>query len=197
MNVEYQRLLKTNEWKEFRCKVLIEKKAYCHQCGNRKKLQVHHLRYYPNTLPWEYNMDDVVLLCDECHTNVHTNGLVLNEEPFKRIPKKKPKKKTTKKETSIKKKTTKPKGDIIQYTLDGRELATTTLEELNNKYGYEKGVILSCCKGRIKSAYGYKWEQIDTNDKPNILNILLENTFEKEKVSKKNKSRNKLIKLSK
>ena len=110
------------------------------------------------------------------------------------VPKKK---KTTKKETPIKKKTTKQKGDIIQYTLDGRELATTTLEELNNKYGYEKGIILSCCKGRIKSAYGYKWEQIDTNDKPNLLNILLENTFEKEKVSKKNKGRNKLMKLSK
>ena len=99
----YNRLLHTKEWQKYRLKVFINKKAYCHNCGNREHLQVHHLRYYEDKLPYEYDMGDVVVLCNKCHYDVHHNNLVLKDEPFKReVKKKKLKKSSTKNKVSNK-----------------------------------------------------------------------------------------------
>ena len=99
----YNRLLHTKEWQKYRLRVFINKKAYCHNCGNREHLQIHRLRYYEDKLPWEYDMEDVVVLCNKCHYDVHFNNLVLKDEPFKREVKKKLKKSSTKDKTINKK----------------------------------------------------------------------------------------------
>jgi hypothetical protein len=41
----------------------------CKQGG--KPLQVHHLFYDPDREPWDYQIDEVVLLCSTCHEQLH------------------------------------------------------------------------------------------------------------------------------
>lgn len=51
---------------------------------------------------------------------------------------------------------------INQLTLDG-ELVNTwdSSEQIKRELGYSKGNIISCCKGKRKTAHGYKWEYAD------------------------------------
>ncbi|MGV3588426.1 MAG: hypothetical protein ACO1OF_15585 [Adhaeribacter sp.] len=46
-----------------------------HPCVSNRKinLHVHHKHYVLDTLPWQYNDDDLVTLCDLCHWNLHQN----------------------------------------------------------------------------------------------------------------------------
>lgn len=47
---------------------------------------------------------------------------------------------------------------VYQYTLDGDYIATyPSVNEIERQWGYRIGNIWSCCTGRYKSAYGYKW----------------------------------------
>jgi len=39
-------------------------------------LEVHHRRYILNRLPWEYPNDDLITLCNHCHTEFHQNNKV-------------------------------------------------------------------------------------------------------------------------
>jgi hypothetical protein len=48
---------------------------------------------------------------------------------------------------------------VLQFTLDGefvREWESTI--EIYRELGYSQGNISSCCLGRLKSAYGFKWK---------------------------------------
>ena len=73
----YELLLKRPEWKAYRLKVLAERGEKCEWCGSTNKiLQVHHKFYlkYPDEkhiLPWEYNINCVLVLCKDCHTKAH------------------------------------------------------------------------------------------------------------------------------
>ena len=73
----YELLLERPEWKAYRLKVLAEKGEKCEWCGSTNKiLQVHHKFYlkYPNgkhILPWEYNINCLLVLCNDCHTKAH------------------------------------------------------------------------------------------------------------------------------
>ena len=73
----YELLLERPEWKTYRLKVLAEKGKKCEWCGSTNKiLQVHHKFYlkYPDgkhILPWEYNINCLLVLCNDCHTKAH------------------------------------------------------------------------------------------------------------------------------
>ena len=73
----YELLLERPEWKAYRLKVLAEKGEKCEWCGSTNKiLQVHHKFYlkYPNgkkILPWEYNINCLLVLCKDCHEKAH------------------------------------------------------------------------------------------------------------------------------
>lgn len=77
-NMSYAELLKTSEWNVFRNVVLKTKGHVCENCSKTNgTLNIHHLRYYAlknGTLfkPWEYGMNDVMILCEECHKLWHT-----------------------------------------------------------------------------------------------------------------------------
>lgn len=43
----------------------------CHSCGKGGPLQVHHRRYYQGREPWEYDDEDLILICGECHKRIH------------------------------------------------------------------------------------------------------------------------------
>lgn len=73
---EEKRLLQnTGEWKEYTREVHKFYYNKCQRCGKKGNLEVHHRYYYyakgdrriPARLLWEYNKDEVELLCRQCH----------------------------------------------------------------------------------------------------------------------------------
>lgn len=75
-DLSYEDLLKTEEWREKRQKILNRDNNKCVYCGKTHNLQVHHKYYskYPNgfrVYPWNYPDDALITLCDECHKKVH------------------------------------------------------------------------------------------------------------------------------
>lgn len=72
----YDLLLERPEWKAYRLKVLAIKGEKCEWCQSDENLQVHHKYYlkYPDgkhILPWEYNINALLVLCKDCHTKAH------------------------------------------------------------------------------------------------------------------------------
>ena len=47
---------------------------------------------------------------------------------------------------------------VNQYTKDGRFVKTwDCIIEVQNQLGFGQGNICSCCQGKLKSSYGFKW----------------------------------------
>lgn len=67
----YNRLLEDKRWKEFRLKVMSERGNKCECCGGTHILQIHHTFYISGKMPWEYNIDDMRVLCKKCHQRIH------------------------------------------------------------------------------------------------------------------------------
>ena len=67
----YNRLLEDKRWKEFRLKVLSERGNKCECCGGTDVLQIHHTFYMMGKMPWEYDINDMRVLCKKCHQRIH------------------------------------------------------------------------------------------------------------------------------
>ena len=67
----YNRLLEDKRWKEFRLKVLSERGNKCECCGGTDILQIHHTFYISGKMPWEYDINDMRVLCQKCHQRIH------------------------------------------------------------------------------------------------------------------------------
>lgn len=67
----YNRQLKSKEWKNFRKKVFKIKGKKCEICGSTKQLNIHHPFYTKGKLAWQYNPSDMMVLCRDCHKNIH------------------------------------------------------------------------------------------------------------------------------
>lgn len=63
--------LSDDRWKAFRTFVLKVRGEKCETCGSTKGLQVHHLQYRNNAMAWEYNCNEVMVLCRDCHKKIH------------------------------------------------------------------------------------------------------------------------------
>ncbi len=83
--MKYQEQLMTQEWAEFREKILDNARygkgdgeygpvAQCQQCGEpetRVKLHIHHKTYRNGRKAWEYETSEVKVLCADCHEHLH------------------------------------------------------------------------------------------------------------------------------
>lgn len=63
-------------WIQFRLEVIKLHRGRCAKCGKSAArddvvLQVHHKRYIPGRLPWEYETTDCEALCKGCHASEH------------------------------------------------------------------------------------------------------------------------------
>ena len=67
----YNRLLEDERWKEFRLKVMSERGNKCECCGGTDILQIHHTFYISGKMPWEYDINDMRVLCRTCHQKIH------------------------------------------------------------------------------------------------------------------------------
>ena len=60
------------KWQSLRYRAMKRAGFSCQQCGKKDgHLSVHHLFYEGNRKPWEYNLDDLSVLCPECHWQAH------------------------------------------------------------------------------------------------------------------------------
>ena len=63
----YSDKLKNPKWQKFRLEVFQRDGFACRFCGDKEStLHAHHLQY--NGQPWEANIEDVITLCDKCHS---------------------------------------------------------------------------------------------------------------------------------
>lgn len=58
-----------NEWEWIRENVFNEYWKYCSKCWSCEKLDIHHK--IPKSLWWRDNLDNLTVLCRECHENEH------------------------------------------------------------------------------------------------------------------------------
>lgn len=64
----YRELLKDPRWQKKRLEVFERDGWKCTECGtSTETLHVHHKRYTYGNLPWEYENDNFLTLCEGCH----------------------------------------------------------------------------------------------------------------------------------
>jgi len=73
----YKELLFKQEWKSKREEILIRDNRSCVICKNNINLQIHHRQYHflvqkkQFKLPWQYQDNLLVTLCESCHKKGH------------------------------------------------------------------------------------------------------------------------------
>lgn len=86
--LEYQRYIRSREFKEIR-KLVLERDNYeCQICkadGNKRRLTVHH-KTYDHLFNEKEHLDDLITLCNVCHSAIHKS--ISNKELFKNKKKK-------------------------------------------------------------------------------------------------------------
>jgi hypothetical protein len=71
--MNYSDKLKDPRWQKKKTDILLRDKFTCQLCGDSKIaiLIVHHKKYQKNTDPWDYDNDDLITLCEDCHKKIH------------------------------------------------------------------------------------------------------------------------------
>lgn len=75
--VNYYDYLKSPQWQTVRDAALKRANYQCEKCKSAKNLQVHHITY--KRLGYELP-EDLIVLCKDCHENVHSEDLKHNDE---------------------------------------------------------------------------------------------------------------------
>lgn len=74
--MKYEDLLKDPRWQKRRLEIMQRDNFTCQHCGNGLNdgvpLNVHHIRYRRNLMPWEYGDADLTTLCEKCHKEEHS-----------------------------------------------------------------------------------------------------------------------------
>ena len=69
---KYFEKLKDPKWQKKRLEVLSTLGWNCQCCGDGEStLHVHHKQYFKGREPWEYDIDQLTVLCEDCHQNIH------------------------------------------------------------------------------------------------------------------------------
>ena len=68
---KYSAQLKDKRWYAFREFVFVVRGNRCEKCGSKENIQVHHLLYKKGRLAWEYTVNDVMVVCGDCHKKIH------------------------------------------------------------------------------------------------------------------------------
>lgn len=69
--ISYKDQLKDKRWKKLANKIRKRDNYTCQLCGSHEHLQVHHKKYIKGRLAWEYDEENLITLCSECHKKVH------------------------------------------------------------------------------------------------------------------------------
>ena len=75
----YTEQLKDMRWQQKRLQALEAADWKCSKCPSVKELKVHHTFYAPGRAPWEYDLEDLLVLCDPCHRKEHNLPMAARE----------------------------------------------------------------------------------------------------------------------
>lgn len=65
---------KDPRWQKKRLEVLDSAEWVCQSCyGDSETLHVHHKKYFKNRDPWDYDLDQLMSLCETCHKEQHSD----------------------------------------------------------------------------------------------------------------------------
>lgn len=74
----YSELLRDPRWQKKRLKALEAAGWKCKACGDSDEtLHVHHIRYIKGRKPWEYELNELKVLCAGCHEQAHDSKEVM------------------------------------------------------------------------------------------------------------------------
>lgn len=75
--MKYSEQLQSEEWKNKSLLIMQRDNFTCYLCGyHGNKLNVHHSKYLPNLMAWEYLDELLFTVCFNCHGKIHTNLIV-------------------------------------------------------------------------------------------------------------------------
>jgi hypothetical protein len=76
----YKEQLAHPNWQRKRLEVLQRDEFSCQMCGDSEStLHVHHKQYLKGRMAWEYEADELVTLCEDCHEGMHTTSEALKQ----------------------------------------------------------------------------------------------------------------------
>ena len=68
----YWEKLQDPRWQQKRLEVMKFREFHCEMCGSGETtLHVHHKEYFKDYEPWEYDNQQLAVLCKDCHENFH------------------------------------------------------------------------------------------------------------------------------
>jgi len=74
--MKYKEQLKHPYWQRKRLEILERDNFMCCICMDTKKtLHVHHKIYKENRKVWEYEDNELITLCEDCHNKIHSNNV--------------------------------------------------------------------------------------------------------------------------
>ncbi len=69
----YSEKLKDPKWQRKRLEIMQRDDFTCqgyHEQCEGKQLQIHHIYYKKGKEPWEYDNDELITLCEDCHKSI-------------------------------------------------------------------------------------------------------------------------------
>jgi hypothetical protein len=73
MASEFWEKYKDPRWQRLRLEVMEDALFACQQCDSTlKTLNVHHKFYRKGANPWEYDLSELICLCQDCHQYIHS-----------------------------------------------------------------------------------------------------------------------------
>jgi hypothetical protein len=68
----YSQKLKDPRWQKLRLEVMNANDFSCEVCGDgNSTLNVHHKEYFKGHEPWEYEREQLAVICESCHEELH------------------------------------------------------------------------------------------------------------------------------
>lgn len=78
---KYSEQIKSPKWQKRRLDILNRDNFTCQICGcTEKTLHVHHTIYIPEKQIWEYEDNQLITLCEDCHSKEHDESLHLVDD---------------------------------------------------------------------------------------------------------------------
>ena len=70
-NMAYSDDIKSGKWQKLRLKVMERDLFKCRACKSENSLNVHHLYYDSGKRIYDYEIESLVTLCENCHSKLH------------------------------------------------------------------------------------------------------------------------------
>jgi hypothetical protein len=76
----YYEKLKDPRWQKVRLEAMQKADFCCQMCfDDTTSLNVHHKEYFKGHEPWEYSLNQLIVLCEDCHKYHHSHKDILKK----------------------------------------------------------------------------------------------------------------------